>query len=1088
VLTDQVQIPSLFRAPAEGAASAGAAPWPGRGEAADVLRATDWSASPLGPPAAWPVELRAAVEVAIGSRIAMGVMWGPELLCIYNDGFIPVLGARHPAAMGRPAPRNLAESWETLGPLANRVLETGEAVWVEDAELTLRRSGGEEPAYFNFSYSPIRSAWGGVTGIFVAAVETTARVLERRRARVLSDVLSAAAGGQDSAGALRACAAAAAGPDLPWVAVYRAVDDGFELAAHASDDPLVEPRARMPHRALAGALRSGRVHEVQASAAPGRAAARGWEGRVLACRTSEHGDAAVLVAGAPAGRGVDAGHADFLRRVAEGVGMALQRARRADRAERERISVLERMTDGFFALDAQWRLQHVNPVAERVAGRGRGELDGRVLWDEFPGWLGTAFEHRLRTAMHDQEAAHFTARLPGGGAWLEVHAYPSPEGLTVFHRDVTEAVRLEHGRAELLERERVARAAAQSAERRLRELVEGLDAIVWEAEGDPPRLTFVSDHARVMLGYPPERWVHEPGFWQSIIHPEDRDWVVRAWLQATREHRDQAAEYRMLAADGRIVWVRDMVRISAGPDGVHVRGVAVDVTARRTTEDEVRRLAAIVEGTDESVVSKALDGTILSWNEGARRTFGWSEDEVVGRSIFDLLPAELHEQERENLARVAAGLRVARHDTERPGKDGRPVAVSLTMSPIRDGVGRVCGVATIGRDVTQERKLQAQLRQAQKMEAVGRLAGGIAHDFNNLLTAIKGNAGLLLAELPGGSPWREDVEEIERASQRASDLTRQLLAFSRRQVLQPRVVDLNAVIGETQRMLRRLIEEDVSIHVRLCPEATWVRADPGQVEQVVLNLAVNARDAMAGGGSLTISTGAAAVPAEPRAGWPYYVAAGDYVRLDVEDTGGGIEPGVMQHLFEPFFTTKPAGKGTGLGLSTVYGIVKQSGGYVWAESTPGRGSRFVVLLPRAGEGEAAAGPSQRGMLGEGCGATVLLVEDEETVRSLTRRVLGRGGYRVLEAAGLEQALDAARGHRGEIDLLLTDVVMPGGGGALVASAVTRLRPETRVLYMSGYPGDAIAEHGLPPGVDLLPKPFSPETLLQHVADALKKGK
>ncbi|HEU4560736.1 MAG TPA: PAS domain-containing protein [Longimicrobium sp.] len=1082
-----MHIPSSFDSPIDRHRRSGSRPpWPGRGEAADAVRATDWSSSPVGPPGGWPVELRTAVEMVMGSQLPMGVLWGAELACIYNDGFIPALDARHPDAMGRPAAWALADAWPVLGPLAGRVMESGEAVWLEDAELRFERGGVVEPGYFTFSYSPIRDASGHVAGIFVAAVETTAQVLDRRRGRVLSAVLSEAAGVHEPADALRACAAACVGDDLPWVTVYRAGENGLDLAAHAAADGTeVKPRNEPAQGALARALRSGRVLEVPASAVLGRGAARAWEGPVLACRLGAAGDG-VLVAGAPPHRAVDAGHAAFMQRVADGMSTALSRAQRAARAERERIAVLERMTDGFFALDAAWCLQHVNPVAERLAGKPRGALDGRVLWDEFPALRGTTFEHRLRAAMRGQESAHFTARLPESGPWLEMHAYPSPEGLTVFYRDVSEGVRLEQGRAELLERERLARAAAERAERRLRELVEGIDAIVWEAETDPLRITFVSDHARVLLGYPVEQWLAEPGFWPSIIHPEDRAWVLETGLAATDQPRDHAIEYRMRAADGRTVWVRDVIRVSPMAGGTQLRGVMVDVTARRRSEDEARRLAAIVAGTDESVVSKALDGTILSWNAGAEHTFGWSEAEVLGRSVFDLLPPELHQQERENLARLAAGELIARFDSDRPGKDGRMVAVSLTMSPIRDAAGRVCAAATIGRDVTQERKLQSQLRQAQKMEAVGRLAGGVAHDFNNLLTAIKGNAGLLLAELPTASSWREDAEEIERAAQRASDLTRQLLAFSRRQVLQPRVVDLNAVIGETHRMLRRLIEEDVRIDVRLGPEPGWVKADPGQVEQVVLNLAVNARDAMAGGGTLTISTGLAQVPPEPRTGWPYYVAPGDYVRLDVDDTGGGIAPEVMQHLFEPFFTTKPAGKGTGLGLSTVYGIVKQSGGYVWAEDLPGQGSRFVVLLARAAEGDTVAAAPARNLLGVGGGATVLLVEDEETVRSLTRRVLQRGGYHVLEAANAAQALELARGNAGAIDLLLTDVVMPGGGGLQVALAVTRLRPGTRVLYMSGYPGDAVAEHGLPPEVDLLPKPFSPETLLQRVADALKK--
>jgi PAS domain S-box-containing protein len=615
--------------------------------------------------------------------------------------------------------------------------------------------------------------------------------------------------------------------------------------------------------------------------------------------------------------------------------------------------------------------------------------------------------------------------------------------------------------------------------------VEGLDAVVWEAEIAPLRFTFVSEHARTLLGYPVERWLDEPGFWASLIHPDDRERVMETRDPAVLAERDHAFEYRVRAADGRTVWLRDAVRVAEGADGrARLRGVMVDVTTRRRTDDVVRRLAAIVESTEDAVIAEALDGTILSWNAGAERTFGWREDEVVGRSVFELLEPSRHDEERDILARVAAGERVSRHETERRDREGRRVLVSLTVSPILDAAGGVQCAAVVARDVTDERRLQAQLRQAQKMEAVGRLAGGVAHDFNNLLTAIKGNAGLLLGDLPPGSPLREEVEEIDRASQRASDLTRQLLAFSRRQVLQPRVVDLNAVITETQRMLRRLIEEDVSIEVSLAPGVARVKADPGQVEQVLLNLAVNARDAMPRGGRLGIATSAEVVPPEPRAGWPYYVAAGEYVRLDVTDSGTGMAADVVQHLFEPFFTTKPPGKGTGLGLSTVYGIVKQSGGYVWAETEPGAGSRFVVLLPRAAAAADVPVIGEEGRPGAGGGATVLLVEDEESVRSLTRRVLARAGYHVLEARDGRHALEVALAERGPIDLLLTDVVMPGGGGPRLAQAMSGLRPATRVLYMSGYPGGSIAGHGLAPGMDLLAKPFSPEALLRRVADAL----
>ncbi|HEX8244621.1 MAG TPA: PAS domain S-box protein, partial [Longimicrobium sp.] len=522
----------------------------------------------------------------------------------------------------------------------------------------------------------------------------------------------------------------------------------------------------------------------------------------------------LLLAGVNPHLPLEAESAAFLGRVARAIGAAMERVNRLARAEGERIAVLERMTDGFFALDGEWRFTYLNPVAERLAGLPQKEMIGRTLWEAMPELRGTDFETAFRRAMRQQAPRQVTGRPRPSGPWLEAHAYPAREGLSVFFRDASERVRMEAVQADLLERERRARADAEAAGRRLRELVEGLDAIVWEARGSPMRFTFVSEHARALLGYPVERWLSQPGFWEELIHPEDRGWVVDLCAKATKDERDHAFEYRVRAADGRTVWLRDVVRVSRAPDGgVHLRGVMVDATARRHREDEIRRLAAVVASMEDAVICKAFDGTILSWNAAAERMLGWSEAEVLGRPVFDFIPPEAHAAERDTLARVAAGERVAARETERTSREGRRLLVAATVSPVYDAAGQVQCAASVVRDMTDERKLQAQLRQAQKMEAVGRLAGGIAHDFNNLLTAIKGNAGLLLGDLPAASPWREEVEEIDRAAQRASDLTRQLLAFSRRQVLQPRVVDLNAVISDTRRMLRRLIEEDVEIAV-----------------------------------------------------------------------------------------------------------------------------------------------------------------------------------------------------------------------------------------------------------------------------------
>jgi len=387
------------------------------------------------------------------------------------------------------------------------------------------------------------------------------------------------------------------------------------------------------------------------------------------------------------------------------------------------------------------------------------------------------------------------------------------------------------------------------------------------------------------------------------------------------------------------------------------------------------------------------------------------------------------------------------------------------------------------RDVTDQRHLEEQFRQSQKMEAVGQLAGGIAHDFNNLLTAILGNTQLLLRELPPGDSKRGDVEEIRKASERAASLTRQLLAYSRRQMLQPVVLDLNVVVAEMDKLLRRLIGEHIALVTVLAPDLGRVKADPNQLEQVIVNLAVNARDAMPEGGKLTIETANVDLD-EGFAQAHLGSVPGAYAMLAVTDTGSGMDATVRAHLFEPFFTTKEVGKGTGLGLATVYGIVKQSDGYISVYSEPGHGSSFKIYLPRVATPAGAAAGPQKGGPARGT-ETVLVVEDEPAVLSLSRRALEAQGYVVLAASDAAAALRVVERHGGMIHLLLTDVVMPGLSGRELADQLAGQRPGIRVLYMSGYPGDAVVQHGtLPTGSAFLQKPFSPDGLARKVRDVL----
>src|SRR5208282_4392442 len=421
-------------------------------------------------------------------------------------------------------------------------------------------------------------------------------------------------------------------------------------------------------------------------------------------------------------------------------------------------------------------------------------------------------------------------------------------------------------------------------------------------------------------------------------------------------------------------------------------------------------------------------------------------------------------------------------------KDGSWHVLESGASAVLNAQGQVEKLVIVNRDVSARRSLEEQFRQAQKMEAVGRLSGGIAHDFNNLLGVIIGYAEFLQERMVPEDSLRGSVDEILKAGKRAASLTRQLLAFSRQQVLDPKVIDLNSVVLDTEKLLRRLIGEDIELTTPLSPDVGRVKADQGQIEQVIMNLAVNARDAMPQGGKLTISTENMVMDEEFVRRYPYPVQPGPYICLTVTDSGIGMDAETKARAFEPFFTTKEKGKGTGLGLSTVYGVVKQSGGYIDVYSSPGVGTTFKIYLPRVDEAirEEAGPPGAAGKSMDGK-ETILLAEDEPALRRLTRNTLELSGYKVLEAKDGVEALEVSENHEGEIDLLLTDIVMHGMGGHALAQELTRRRPETRVVYMSGYTGQTAGSQGpIEPGSDFLSKPFTRNTLVRKIRDALDR--
>ena len=497
------------------------------------------------------------------------------------------------------------------------------------------------------------------------------------------------------------------------------------------------------------------------------------------------------------------------------------------------------------------------------------------------------------------------------------------------------------------------------------------------------------------------------------------------------------------------------------------------------------RYRALMEQANDAILILDLSGLILEANREAERLFGRSRAQITGRSYDDFVVPEEREESarRRSQLRKDGTVRVVGRHMERAG--GTVVSVDVSGSLVR--MGEESRILAILRDVTERQRLEALLLQSQKMESVGRLAGGVAHDFNNLLGVITGYGDLLLREIGEGHPSHKRVVEIRKAADRAAALTRQLLAFSRKQVLHLRVLDLNGVVSGIETMLRRLIGEHIELITVRQPGLGRVKADPGQVEQVIANLVVNARDAMPNGGKLIIETGNVELDDLYAAARPD-ARPGPHVMLAVSDTGHGMDAETLSHMFEPFFTTKGLGQGTGLGLSTVYGIVRQVGGQVMVYSEPGRGTSFKIYLPRLEqETDDAPAPALPGPAPKGS-ETVLLVEDEHALRVLIHEVLRGAGYRILQGATPEEALAVAAGHAGSIDLVLTDVILPSMSGRQMADALRVLRPETRALFMSGYTDDAISHHGiLESGTHFMEKPFTSDALLRKVREVLDGG-
>lgn len=746
--------------------------------------------------------------------------------------------------------------------------------------------------------------------------------------------------------------------------------------------------------------------------------------------------------------------------------------------ENQRLrEALDNISDAFFTLDSEWRFTFVNAQAERIAGTNRSALIGKKFLEEFPGIRNSRFETEYRQVVATQKPATFIEEYSPLGVLADVSAYPTPEGLAVRFSDVSE---------QRAQRERL---------RLLENAVAHLNDIVIITEAEPfdypgPRIVFVNEAFTKHTGFAAEEAIGQsPRILQGPETQRESLDKIRDALERKAPVRTEVINY---TRSGEPFWLElDIVPIDDETGRfTHFVSVQRDITVRKKLEaalaENEERFRLIAKATSDVVWDWNVETGETWWNEGMQMHFGYSLDT---NQSFEFWADNIHTDDRE---RILAAVREFLDSQETYWEaeyrflkaNGETTYIKATAFAIRDANGKAIRMLGSMSDVTDERKLDEHLAEAQKLEAIGQLTGGIAHDFNNLLTVILGNAEDLAEELSGNEDLRTLAEMSARAALRGAELTDRLLAFSRRQALEPRKLDVNELLNSLRGLFRRTLAEDIDIAYYLSDEALCAFADEGQLEAALLNLAINARDAMPEGGCLTFET-TEVVLDENYAARHQEVSPGSYVKISISDSGTGMPPEVAEKVFEPFFTTKEVGKGSGLGLSMVFGFVKQSRGHIKIYSEVGEGTTINLYLPVFSEAvdvEALNIPYETVVGGS---ETVLLVEDDQMVREHTRTQLRSHGYKVLHAADGWEALEQLK-ERSDIDLLLTDVVMPRGlNGAELARKAQKLCPGLKVLFTSGYAENAIVHRGrLDPGVLLLHKPYRRKELAAKVRQAL----
>ncbi|WP_375390465.1 PAS domain S-box protein [uncultured Sphingomonas sp.] len=1110
----------------------------GNSEMASLMRRTDWAQTGLGPVDRWPEALKVAVRILLTSRFDMWLGWGSDVSFLYNDAYTPTLGAKHPASLATPTRELWAEIWPEIEPLIRQVYEEGEATWSEALLLMLERHGYAEETYHTFSYSPVFDDDGKVGGLLCAVVEETDRVITGRRLeslRLLATELTSA----DAPHAVFAAAhAALAGnaKDVPFSVTYL-----FEGShAHVIDRTGLDgPHSGIPETiglndeaqwplGTAGAIID--LSQVRGlppgpwKQPPSRAIVMPLEGQ-----GGEEARGAIVV-GLNPHLLLDDDYRGYLNLLAGQISSGLQAAEASDAARQRAADLAEAARMRAEAAEA---LSRVNERLSSEVEARTGERDRlRTLFQRAPGFMcvlrGTnhVFEfmneaylqlvgHRdlvglpARAALPEIEGQGFFELLdevyrtgqPFVGRKMPVDLQRAPGSplekrfLNLVYQPILEAdgtvtgIFAEgHDVTDHVQSEEALRALNADLERQVIERTQAR-GLTWQVSPDllgalnPQGYFETSNPAwKTMLGWSEAEVAGMSIF--DLLHPDDVE-RTRAGFALARIGRPAIRfPNRYRCKDGTYKWISWTGVAEEGMVYCNGRDITEEVAAREQRD----RLWAL----SEDLLARAdYEGNLLAINPAWTKLLGWSEEKLLTEPYADIIHPE-------NVPTVVAALNAmaqtgepTRFENRIRSAEGEWMPIGWTVSPEPGGVHFIA----VGRDLTEDKARQQELasaqealRQSQKMEAVGQLTGGIAHDFNNLLAGITGNLELLELRLGQGRTVGLDryIGSAQEAAKRAAALTQRLLAFARRQTLDPKPTDVNALVAGMEDLIRRTVGPSIEVEVVGAGGLWLTRVDPSQLENALLNLSINARDAMSGAGRITIETANRWL--DDRAAKERDLSPGQYVSLCVTDTGTGMTPDVIAQAFDPFFTTKPLGQGTGLGLSMIHGFVRQSGGQVRIYSEVGKGTTMCLYLPRfAGKLDGANHEDEAAAVPEGHGETILVIDDEAAIRSLVVEVLEEAGYLVLQAEDGPSGLGVLRSSR-SIDLLITDVGLPGGvNGRQVADAARVTRPDLRVLFITGYAENAAVGNGLlATGMEVITKPFSVAAMTNKVRDMLDR--